>query len=63
MNKRNAKKHTSSEHNQNKPFKCDICNVASPKINYLKARINSFHEQNKPIKCDVCTVAYLRNTK
>ena len=54
--------HITSEHNQNKPIKCNICNVAFPRINYLKADINSVHDQNKPIKCDVCTVAFLRNT-
>ena len=63
MNKTNVKKHISSEHNQNKPIKCDICNVAFPRINYLKACINSVYEQNKPIYCDVCIVAFLRNSK
>ena len=47
---------------QNKPIKCDTCNVAFPRITYLKAHINSVHEQNKPIKCDLCTVAFPRNT-
>ena len=56
------KERVSSEHDQNKPIKCDICNVASPRITYLKAHINSVHEQNKPIKYDLCTVAFSRNT-
>ena len=46
------KERISSEHDQNKPIKCDICNVAFPRIAYLKAHINSFHEQNEHIKCD-----------
>ena len=54
MNKTNVKKHISSEHNQNKPIKCDICNVAFLRFTYLKAHINSVLEQNKPIKCNVC---------
>ena len=63
MNKTNVKKHISSEHNQNKPIKCDICNVAFLRISYLKAHKNySVHEQNKPIKCDLHTIAFPRNT-
>ena len=55
------KERFSSEHDQNKPIKCDICNVAFPRITYLKAHINSVHEQNKSIKCDLCAVAFLKN--
>ena len=56
------KERISSGLDQNKPIKCDICNVAFPRITYLKAHINySVHEQNKPIKCDLCTVALPKN--
>ena len=54
------KKHITSEHNQNKPIKCDKCNVAFLRIIYLKAHIMSVHEQNKPTKCDVCNFAFPR---
>ena len=32
-----SEKHITSEGNQSKPIKCEICNVAFPRTNYLKA--------------------------
>ena len=46
----------SLEHDQNKPIKCDICNVAFPKNAYVyKAYIKPVHEQNKPFKSEIKT--------
>ena len=53
-----------SDHFQNKPIKCDICKVAFPRINYLKANNNlrvNYEQRNilhQSVKIDQSNVRF-----
>ena len=47
-------RHINSVHEDQKNYKCDLCDKAFTQIWNLKTHINSVHEGLKNHKCDLC---------
>jgi uncharacterized C2H2 Zn-finger protein len=47
-------KHVASEHEAEKPFKCDICDHIFSQKSVMNKHVASEHEAEKPFKCDIC---------
>ena len=58
--------HKLKEHDENKPFTCDICNATFTRKDSLKRHSVSVHEGKKPLKpfkCDICSAAFPAKSK
>ena len=48
------KRHVESVHEENKSYKCVICDYSCSQKDYLKRHFESVHEGKKPFKCEIC---------
>ena len=51
-------KHVASEHEAEKPFKCDICDHINTQKSVMNKHVASEHEAEKPFKFDICDHIY-----
>ena len=49
------KYHVASVHEENKPFKCEICGKGFSQKNKVKIHVESAHEKKKPFKRRIVT--------
>ena len=54
----NLKRHINLVHQENKPFKCKLCNIALAEKTYMNRHISSVHEGKMPFKCDICDAKF-----
>ena len=54
---------SASDQNENKIFKCELCQYFSFKRGHLKVHITSIHEGKKPFKCEFCDKAFSQKSK
>ena len=57
---KNCKKKKPEEHQENKPFQCDICTFSLK--TQLRTHISSVHENKKPYKCEICDTCFSRKS-
>ena len=48
------KKHIVSVHEEERPFKCDICEFRCSQKGNMTTHVASVHEGKKPFKCGLC---------
>jgi uncharacterized Zn-finger protein len=44
----------SSDYQEEKKFRCEICDKSFTKKGYVKTHVESVHEGKKPFKCELC---------
>ena len=50
--------HISSVHEEEKPFKCGICQASFSAKGDMNRHISSVHEKKKPFNCGVCQASF-----
>ena len=50
----NLTKHIGAIHEENKPFKCDMCDYSCSQKKSMNIHVASVHKVKKPFKCDIC---------